>query len=152
MLVLLWLQRPQTPLIPCPNLCLESGVQGVGVENGITGPEVPQPCTAQHTQKLESIEPDRGGKTTSRFNKGTRALVVVGMTGRAVIPISLPSVPGPNTHTHTQHTHSLPSLQQKALKAAALWACAVREPGKNHWGSSTVITISRANSRELNPQ
>ena len=81
----------------------------MGVENGITGPEVPQPCTAQHTQKLESIEPDRGGKTTSRFNKGTRALVVVGMTGRAVIPISLPSVPGPNTHTHTHtHTHRSP--------------------------------------------
>ena len=74
----------------------------MGVENGITGPEVQQPCTAQHTQKLERIEPDCGGKTTSRFSKGTRALGVVGVAGMAVIAISLPSVPGPNKHTHTQ--------------------------------------------------
>ena len=61
------------------------------------------------------------GKTGSRFSKGTRALGVVGMAERAVIPISPPQcVRSPQTHTrtHTQHSYGCDSrflswLQQK---------------------------------------
>ena len=126
-----WLQWPQTPLIPCPIPCLESRVQGVHMETGITGPEGQQACTAQHT-KIREHRTRVWGEECKQVEQRNQSPGCGDRSGRAVIPTSLPSEPGPNTHTHTHtHTHTAHRwvwFYIPLLVAAEAWNHMVGEP------------------------
>ena len=106
-MVLPWLEWSQTPLILCPIPFLESGVQGVGMENGITGPEVQQACTVRHSQKLGRISTGMWGKYWEQLyqrsqSPGCGGQEREGSDSNQSFPVFLVS---PDTHTHT-HTHT----------------------------------------------
>ena len=106
-MVFLWLEWSQTPLILCLIPSLESGVQGVGMGYGITGPDDQQACTMRHSQKLGRISTGVWGKYWEQVYRrsqspGCGGHQREGSDSNQSFPIFLVS---PNTYTHT-HTHT----------------------------------------------
>ena len=106
-MVFLWLEWSQTPLILCLIPSLESGVQGVGMGYGIIGPDDQQACTMRHSQKLGRISTGVWGKYWEQVYRrsqspGCGGHQREGSDSNQSFPIFLVS---PNTHTHT-HTHT----------------------------------------------
>ena len=109
-MVFLWLEWSQTPLILCLIPSLESGVQGVGMGYGITGPDDQQACTMRHSQKLGRISTGVWGKYWEQVYRrsqspGCGGHQREGSDSNQSFPIFLVS-PNTHTHTHTHHTHT----------------------------------------------
>ena len=105
-MVPLWLERSQASLILCPNPCLEWGLQGVGMENVIIGPEVHQTRWKRHTQTLGSIGTwVWWGRLEAGLAKELEPWVWWAWQRGQWFQSVLPSVSDPPKHTHA-HTHS----------------------------------------------